>query len=175
MLGNKDANIAVTTTYVFDTREWMGPGGLHGLQIRWQAAFAVCGGFDSLALPPNCYSKYPLAAASRHRPPTALVQLKDSAANGVLAACGVPITLLTKSDGTALREAWRQFLHASVAPLALTVASALSGKLESLGLRLNFDRLFASDLSGPGPCVSIDGRRRYGCLESGGACRTLGG
>ena len=53
MLGNKDANIAVTTTYVFDTREWMGPGGLHGLQIRWQAAFAVCGGFDSLALPPD--------------------------------------------------------------------------------------------------------------------------
>ena len=57
MLGNKDANIAVTTTYVFDTREWMGPGGLHGLQIRWQAAFAVCGGFDSLALPPEPISK----------------------------------------------------------------------------------------------------------------------
>ena len=33
-------------------REWMGPGGLHGLQIRWRAPFGVRGGFDSLALPP---------------------------------------------------------------------------------------------------------------------------
>ena len=32
--------------------EWMGPGGLHGLQIRWRASFDVRGGFDSLALPP---------------------------------------------------------------------------------------------------------------------------
>ena len=45
--------LAVITACVTETREWMGPGGLHGLQIRWQAAFAVCGGFDSLALPPN--------------------------------------------------------------------------------------------------------------------------
>ena len=31
----------------------MGPGGLHGLQIRWRASFGVRGGFDSLALPPE--------------------------------------------------------------------------------------------------------------------------
>ena len=36
-----------------DNREWMGPGGLRGLQIRWRAPFGVRGGFDSLALPPT--------------------------------------------------------------------------------------------------------------------------
>ena len=35
-----------------DLWEWMGSGGLHGLQIRWRAPFGVRGGFDSLALPP---------------------------------------------------------------------------------------------------------------------------
>ena len=30
----------------------MGPGGPHGLQLRWRASFDVRGGFDSLALPP---------------------------------------------------------------------------------------------------------------------------
>ena len=30
----------------------MGPGGPHGLQLRWRASFGVRGGFDSLALPP---------------------------------------------------------------------------------------------------------------------------
>jgi len=32
--------------------EWMGPGGSHGLQLRWRASFGVRGGFDSLTLPP---------------------------------------------------------------------------------------------------------------------------
>ncbi|SVB47044.1 uncharacterized protein METZ01_LOCUS199898 [marine metagenome] len=30
----------------------MRPGGLCGLQLRWQQSFDWCGGFDSLALPP---------------------------------------------------------------------------------------------------------------------------
>ena len=33
----------------------MGPGGPHGLQLRWRAPFGVRGGFDSLALPPYIY------------------------------------------------------------------------------------------------------------------------
>ena len=33
-------------------REWMVPGGAHGLQTRWGAACVVLGGFDSLPLPP---------------------------------------------------------------------------------------------------------------------------
>ena len=33
--------------------ERMGPGGSRGLQIRCLGAFALRGGFDSLALPPK--------------------------------------------------------------------------------------------------------------------------
>ncbi len=38
----------------------MGPGGLHGLQIRWRAPFGVRGGFDSLALPPMDHGAEPI-------------------------------------------------------------------------------------------------------------------
>ena len=49
---------------------------------------------------------------------------------------------------SALREAWRQFLHGSVAPVARQVQYELRSKLDSPDLSLNFDSLFASDLSG---------------------------
>ena len=35
----------------------------------------------------------------------------------ILAACGVPPEMLRQSDGTGRREAWRQFLFGSVAPV----------------------------------------------------------
>ena len=40
----------------------MGPGGPHGLQLRWRASFGVRGGFDSLALPPVTCAANPQAA-----------------------------------------------------------------------------------------------------------------
>ena len=81
-------------------------------------------------------------------PPDSLVSLRDSAALHVLAACGVPVEILQRSDGTALREAWRQFLHAAVQPVARMVVDELARKLDTPGLRLSFDALMASDLSG---------------------------
>ena len=59
----------------------------------------------------------------------------------------VPTSLLERADGTALREAWRQFLHASVMPVSLSVSAELTDKLDT-DIRLSFDRMFASDLSG---------------------------
>ena len=53
-----------------------------------------------------------------------------------------------RSDGTAPHEAWRQFLHASVAPVALTVSEELADKLDTPDLSLNHDRMMASDISG---------------------------
>lgn len=44
-------------------------------------------------------------------------------------------------------EAWRQFLHASVAPQARIIEAELSEKLET-EISLSFDRLFASDVMG---------------------------
>ena len=80
-------------------------------------------------------------------PPAVLAQLRTDAALSVLATCGVPTSLLEKTDGAALREAWRQFLHASVVPVSELVTAELSDKLDT-PIKLNFDRMFASDLSG---------------------------
>lgn len=83
-------------------------------------------------------------------PPPVLNELRSAAAVSVLAACGVPPALGmigTGTDGTAQREGWRRFLHGTISPVAATVADELAVKLESPA-RLNFDGLFASDLTG---------------------------
>ena len=81
-------------------------------------------------------------------PPTALIELRKTVNATLLAACGVPIELLDRTDGAGRREAWRQFLHSSVGPVARGVSMELAAKLEAPNLQLNFDALFASDLSG---------------------------
>ena len=83
-------------------------------------------------------------------PPDVLGSLRSDAALSVLGACGVPPSLAStvSSDGTAQRESWRRFLHGSVQPLSLLIAEELGEKLDVPGLKLSFDSLFASDLSG---------------------------
>ena len=71
----------------------------------------------------------------------------------ILAACGVPPEMLRQSDGTGRREAWRQFLHASIAPVALGVAADLADKLDIPGLALNHERMMASDIAGKARAV----------------------
>ncbi len=86
-----------------------------------------------------------------HSDPTqGAVSLRTDAATAVFTACGVPANLgaVPNSDGTALRESWRRFLHGSVAPIAGMVAWELAAKLDAPGLMLDFERLFASDLTG---------------------------
>ena len=56
--------------------------------------------------------------------------------------------MLQSWDGTALREAWRQFLHAGVAPVTPSVSQELVDELEVPDLKLSHDRMMASDLSG---------------------------
>ena len=80
-------------------------------------------------------------------PPDSLRELREDVAHSLLQACGVPLSLVSeRGDGAARREAWRQFLHASVSPVARTVEAELSEKLET-AVTLNFDRLFASDVA----------------------------
>ena len=64
------------------------------------------------------------------------------------------------STGTAAREAYRRFLHGTVAPLGRIVARELAEKLDTPGVALNFDALFAADLSGRA--------RAFGSLVQGG-------
>ena len=81
-------------------------------------------------------------------PPEVLALLRSDSALQVANACGVAGELITgTSPGTGRREAWRQFLHASAAPVAKLVAQELSEKLE-IEVTLNLDDLHASDVSG---------------------------
>ncbi len=81
-------------------------------------------------------------------PDAEFCKLREMAGQAVAAACGVPLALLFGgSDGTLAREGFRQFLHASVRPLARTMADEVAVKL---GRRPAFDfsALYASDLAG---------------------------
>ena len=82
-------------------------------------------------------------------PPQGLTLLRSESALAVLAACGVPPSMVDgRVDGTAQRESWRRFLHGSLLPLGELLADELGAKLDAPGLKLSFDRLMASDLSG---------------------------
>ena len=93
-------------------------------------------------------------------PPPSLATLRTDSAQAVLAACGVSADLFVAGDAAGQRESWRRFLHGSVQPLADLVAAELADKLDVPDLTLNFDRLFASDLSGRA--------RAFGSLIKGG-------
>ena len=81
-------------------------------------------------------------------PPPVLDDMRINIARTILAAAGVPVSMLGNSDGTLARESFRQFLHATIAPVGEIVAVALGRGLDTEGLTFNWDRLFASDLSG---------------------------
>ena len=81
-------------------------------------------------------------------PPQGSIDLQDSAARQVIAACGVPLELVADVSGAQRREAFRQLVSTSIEPLALVIADELADKLDTPGLSLTFDRLAASDMAG---------------------------
>ena len=81
-------------------------------------------------------------------PPNVLDMLRTNSARHVLAACGVPIELVEPAEGSGAREAFRRFLHATIGPAAELVQEELRVKLDSPGLVLSFDDLFAADVQG---------------------------
>ena len=65
------------------------------------------------------------SAESGPIPPAASVDLQDSAAKQVVAACGVPLELLTDVPAASRREAYRQFVSTTVEALGGIVAEEL--------------------------------------------------
>ena len=80
-------------------------------------------------------------------PPETLPLLRTDAGMAVASACGVPPMLFTATGAGPLREAWRQFLHASVQPVSRMIAAELSEKLEE-SIVLDLTGLHASDIMG---------------------------
>ena len=107
-------------------------------------------------------------------PPAAEVELLGRAFTEVVSACGAPAVLFSeRGDGTARREAFRQFMHSTLEPIARLIALELTAKLEA-DVSINLDRLFAADPCRPRPRVSIDGGRRHGPRQGGRARRAHG-
>lgn len=79
-------------------------------------------------------------------PPEALVKVADAAFARVLASCGCSPALFDDSDGTAKREALRQWFMGTVQPLARVLEHELSARLEAQ-VRLRFDS-YPLDLAG---------------------------
>ena len=92
-------------------------------------------------------------------PPDSLVKLAELATAEVLAACGVNPALVADTQGTAMREAYRQFLFGLVAPLGRMFAAELSEKLDD-EITLDWTELRASDIAGRA--------RAYGTFRQGG-------
>ncbi|MCY4370939.1 MAG: hypothetical protein OXF41_16320 [bacterium] len=61
-------------------------------------------------------------------PPEPLVMLAKQATAEIWAAVGFPSALYSAADGTASREAWRQVLHAVLAPLGVLVSEEVATK-----------------------------------------------
>ena len=81
-------------------------------------------------------------------PPETLLRLRDDAYLSILAACGIPPSLVGHGGAAqANREAWRQFLHGTLAPLGALLADEASRKFGT-EVSGSFDQLFASDLQG---------------------------
>ena len=92
-------------------------------------------------------------------PPAGLVSLREDVQASLFGAGGTPI-LTSTTDGTAMREMLRRFLHSTISPVADVALVELRRKLDSPDLRLDFKRLYASDLAGRA--------RAFGQLVTGG-------
>lgn len=75
------------------------------------------------------------------------VELRGDVAMTLLAASGVPPSLLLGQAGGAEREGWRRFLHATIAPVGRIVGNEI-GRVLGRTVTIGWDSLFASDLAG---------------------------
>ena len=81
-------------------------------------------------------------------PPDSYALLRDRFEYSILSACGIPPSLIApRGTGTAMREGYRQILHALIKPLGLLVAEELREKIDQ-DAALSFDALRAGDITG---------------------------
>ena len=83
-------------------------------------------------------------------PPQSLVMLREQTERSVLASAGVPVSIMSLSDGTQSREQYRQYLHSTLKPLGRIVTTELADKLAQPDLTLSFEDLAASDITNRG-------------------------
>ena len=81
-------------------------------------------------------------------PPATLPELRRQAEESLLGSCGgIPTSVLGAATATSSRESFRQFLHATISPVADDVAAQIGAQLGS-EISFDFSKLQASDISG---------------------------
>ena len=78
-------------------------------------------------------------------PPATSIQLRDGSALAIIGAMGIQPALYS-SEGSALREGYRQFLTSEIQPIAIKFAEEFSAKLER-PVQFSFRRLAAADIA----------------------------
>ena len=81
-------------------------------------------------------------------PPQGVIELRAGAERSVLAAAGVPVTVLAESDGSGKREDYRRFLHSTMMPLGRIIGPQLDRALGTSGIAFDWRDLGAGDISG---------------------------
>ncbi len=89
-------------------------------------------------------------------PPDTIDAIRQHVEQSVYAACGIPPSLGTSevASGQGMREAFRRFVHGSVAPMLLRVQHELRVKLNSPDLTLSADPLRGEDYAGRARAVA---------------------
>ena len=93
-------------------------------------------------------------------PPMAMIELRSRSELSILAAAGVPTTIMSTSDGTAKKEDFRRFLHLTLAPVGRIVAQQIGDALDVPGLAFDFSGIGAADIAAKA--------RAYGTLTKSG-------
>ena len=107
------------------------------------AAFAAHVGTEAFIIPADIQ-----AQRLGPEPPDSFPLLRDRLEHSILAMCGIPPALVAPTTtGTALRESFRQLLHALIKPLGALLAEELQAKLDP-SAALSFDSLRAGDIQG---------------------------
>ena len=83
-------------------------------------------------------------------PPLAMVELRSRVELSILAAAGVPVTILSQSDGTAKAKDFARFLTLTMVPLGKMLAQQISDALDVDGLSFDFNDLGAADIASKG-------------------------
>ena len=85
-------------------------------------------------------------------PPESFIGIRDGLERSILSACGIPVSLVSATTSTGLRESLRHLLNTLLRPLAALVVRELQIKLDPAAA-LNFDALRAGDLTGTARAV----------------------
>ena len=93
-------------------------------------------------------------------PPLPMVELRSRTELSILAAAGVPTTLMSTSDGTAKKEDFRRFLHLTLQPVGRIIAQQIGDALDVDGLTFDFSGIGAADIAAKA--------RAWGTLTKGG-------